>query len=292
MPTLKKPLQLLIISDGKPGHENQSLGLAEAMARRTPAEIHVIRLDASTSPLQRIRKAIVESSTLPKPDYTIGAGHRTHLPLLRVTRKLKARSIVLMKPGLPASWFTHCIAPQHDFKKLPKSGNIILSMGALNRVVPTSEPKSGKLLLIGGPSKTHGFDKQALISQIRGIAAEGWQAADSRRTPGGFLTDLKSEIPGIEIFPHQETKPGWLAGKLSSIEEVWVTEDSVSMIYEALTGGAKVGVLDMPRLRPDARVIRGLESLRESGYFIGSENTATHSLAEADRCAELVLNQT
>ncbi|MGJ8643488.1 MAG: mitochondrial fission ELM1 family protein [Luteolibacter sp.] len=289
---MKKPLQLLIISDGKPGHENQSLGLAEAMARRTPAEIHVIRLDPSTSPLKRIRKAVTESSTLPKPNYVIGAGHRTHLPLLRTARTLKARSIVLMKPGVPASWFSHCIAPQHDFKKPPKHGNIILSMGALNRVVPRSEPKSGKLLLIGGPSKTHGFDKPALISQIREIASEGWQAANSRRTPSSFLTDLKNEIPGLEIFPHQDTKHGWLAGKLSSIEEVWVTEDSVSMIYEALTGGAKVGILNMPRIRPDARVIRGLESLREAGYFINGNKATPPTLAEADRCAELILSQT
>lgn len=287
---MKKPLQLLIISDGKPGHENQSLGLAEAMARHTPAEIHVIRIDPTDSFLQRIRKALEESVTLPKPDYVISAGHRTHFPLLRVTRTLKARSIVLMKPGVPASWFSLCIAPEHDFKKPPKSGNVILSKGALNRVVPTSDPKSGKLLLIGGPSKTHGFDKQALITQIRSIASDGWQAADSRRTPVSFLTDLQNEIPGLEIFPHQDTQPGWLAGKLSALEEVWVTEDSVSMIYEALTGGAKVGLLDMPRLRPNARVIRGLESLREAGYFLGGKIDTPPILAEADRCAAIILS--
>lgn len=286
---MKSFLQLLIISDGKLGHENQSLGLAEAIARLTPAEIHVIYIDAAASLLKRMRRAIAESSALPKPDYVISAGHRTHLPLLCLARKLKARSIVLMKPGIPASWFSHCIVPEHDYKKLPKNGNIIPSKGALNRVVPSSEAKSGRLLLIGGPSKTHGFDKQQLISQIREIASEGWQAADSRRTPEEFLIDLKNEIPGLEIFPHQETEPGWLAGKLSSIKEVWVTEDSVSMIYESLTSGARVGVLDMPRLRPDARVIRGLESLCESGYFIGSEMTDLPILAEADRCADLLL---
>ncbi|MEP2776600.1 MAG: ELM1/GtrOC1 family putative glycosyltransferase [Luteolibacter sp.] len=286
---MKKLLQLLILSDGKPGHENQSLGLAEAMARRTPAEIHVIRLDTSAGLLSRIRKALDESAALPPPDYVIAAGHRTHLSLLRIAAKFGAKSIVLMRPGLPSAWFTHCIAPEHDFKNAPSSKNIILSKGALNRVVPTTEPKSGKLLLIGGASKTHGFDKQALISQIREIASDGWQAADSRRTPDGFLNDLKNEIPGIQIFPHQETQPGWLAAKLSSLEEVWVTEDSVSMIYEALTGGAKVGVLNMPRLRPDARVIRGLEFLREAGYFIGAKTQQPPTLSEADRCAELIL---
>jgi len=37
--------RILVISDGKAGHENQSLGLAEAMARLRPAEIHTLRLD-------------------------------------------------------------------------------------------------------------------------------------------------------------------------------------------------------------------------------------------------------
>lgn len=261
------------------------------MARRTPAEIHIIRIDPTSSLIQRILKATGESHTLPKPSYVIAAGHRTHIPLLLVTRKLTARSIVLMKPGIPAAWFSYCIAPEHDFKQPPKSGNIILSKGALNRVVPSHETKSGKLLLIGGPSKTHGFDASALISQIREIASEGWQAADSRRTPTNFLTELKKEIPGLKTFPHQDTEPSWLAGKLSSLAEVWVTEDSVSMIYEALTGGAKVGVLNMPRHNPDARVIRGLVTLREGGYFIGLENHNPPLLAEADRCAELILSQ-
>jgi mitochondrial fission protein ELM1 len=93
----------------------------------------------------------------------------------------------------------------------------------------------------------------------------------------------------MEIFPHQQTPPGWLAGKLSALETVWVTEDSVSMIYEALSGGAKVGVLEMPRLRPGARVIRGLEVLRAEGYF--DKDHPPQLLAEADRCAELILKE-
>jgi hypothetical protein len=59
------------------------------------------------------------------------------------------------------------------------------------------------------------------------------------------------------------------------------------MIYEALTGGAKVGVLEMPRLRPDARVIRGLESLKADGYF--DAHSPPRPLAEADRCAAMIL---
>lgn len=288
---MNKPLQLLILSDGKPGHENQSLGLAEAIARQTPAEIHTLHLSPSKSLMPRTREAIEKSMELPRADYVIAAGRRTHYPLLRVARKLEAKSIVLMKPAFPARWFSLCIAPEHDFRKTPTSQRIILSKGALNRVIPSPTARSGKLILIGGPSKNHGFDKAALLSQIREITSEGWHAADSRRTPQHFLSTLKKEIPGIEVFAHHDTEHGWLAGKLSSVEEVWVTEDSVSMIYEALTGGAKVGVLKMPRLRPDARVIRGLESLREGGYFIGGKAQTPPTLAEADRCAALLLQR-
>jgi hypothetical protein len=46
----------------------------------------------------------------------------------------------------------------------------------------------------------------------------------------------------------------------------------------------------MPRLKPGARVIRGLEKLMTQGYLIGeNENPELPRLAEADRCAGLIL---
>jgi hypothetical protein len=289
--SLSKPRQILILSDGKAGHENQSLGLAEAMARSAPIEFRVLRLEMGKSLMPRIRQALDDSRGFPRPDYVIAAGHGTHLSLLRVAKNYGARSIVLMKPGLPMSWFGWCIAPEHDFKKPPRGKRVMTSKGALNRVVPAKGERSGKLFLIGGPSKIHGYDEDGLLGRILEISAGGgWQVADSRRTPGMFLINLEKQVSGLEIFPHQETEAGWLAEKLASAEEVWVTEDSVSMIYEALTGGGKVGVLEMPRLRAEARVIRGVEALRTDGYFIGSGREDRKALAEADRCAAIILD--
>lgn len=280
---VSEPLQILLLSDGKPGHENQSLGLAEAMARLRPVVIRTIRLDAGKECIGKIRLALAAET---RPGFIIAAGHSTNIPLLFAARKYGAHSIVLMKPGLPMSWFGTCIVPEHDFTTPPDATNIITSKGALNRVLPAQGERNGKLFLIGGPSKTHGYDERALVRSIVEIAAEGgWELADSRRTPASFLPTLEKEAPGIIIHRHQETQPGWLAGRLSTAQLVRVTEDSVSMIYEALTGGAKVGVLDMPRLRPNARVIRGLETLKSQGYF--SENAPP--LAEADRCAAIIL---
>lgn len=278
------PLHILVISDGKAGHENQSLGLAEAMARRQPAEIYMLRLDMGRWMYPRLKAAIAGVGHFPRPDFVLATGHATHLAALRIARMYDARSICLMRPSLPMSWFDLCICPEHDFigKHVPR--NVITIKGALNRVRPTEGRRSGKLFLIGGPSKTHGYDEAALIARIRGIAADGdWQVADSRRTPETFLPALKKELPGLTVFPHQQTQRDWLIGKLASAETVWVSEDSVSMIYEALTGGARVGVLDMPRLRQDARVIRGLEALKAEGYL--DVHDPPRPIAEADRCA-------
>jgi mitochondrial fission protein ELM1 len=287
---LSAPLHILIVSDGKAGHENQSLGLAEAMARRAAIEIHVVRLEMRCNPMTRILKALAASRKFPVADFVIGAGHRTHFPLLAITRLSGARSVVLMKPGVPMCWFDWCVAPEHDFQKTPDNPHLILSKGALNRVVPAKERGTEKWFLIGGPSKIHGFDEEGLISRIRDLACDGqWQVADSRRTPGDFLRKLEHQIPNLPLFPHQDTASGWLAGKLSGAAEVWVTEDSVSMVYEALTGGAKVGVLEMPRLKPNARVIRGLEKLKDEGYLVGHGTGEQKTLAEADRCAGEIL---
>ena len=285
---LSKTLQLLIISDEKPGHENQSLGLAEAMARLMPSEIHIVKLDGSKGFLERIRLASKDSLRFPKPDYVIATGHSTHLSLLWLSWKSGARSILMMKPSLPVGLFDWCIAPEHDYLKAPPK-NVITSKGALNRVVKNEGEKSGKLFLIGGPSKNHGYDEAALIEQITRLASGGgWQLADSRRTPGSFLPALAKELPGLKVFPHQETEPGWLAELLSTLDTVWVTEDSVSMIYEALSSGAKVGVLEMPRISPNARVLRGLAMLEEQGYF---DWDAPKPLAEAERCAKIILRK-
>jgi mitochondrial fission protein ELM1 len=281
-------LQILVLSDSKLGHENQSLGLAEAMARQRPAEIHMLRFSGKGELFAKVREISAIRQRVPKLDFIITAGHATHLACLYLARRYKASSIVLMKPSLPSACFDWCICPEHDFfgKKIPR--NVITSKGALNRVIASNATRMGKLFLIGGPSKTHGWDEMGLRAEIKTIAGdEAWLVADSRRTPDGFLKSLKQMLPQLACFPHQETQQGWLAEKLATLEQVFVTEDSVSMIYEALSSGAKVGVISMPCLRPNSRIIRGLEQLRHEGYFDPKQNLKP--LSEAERCAEILL---
>lgn len=285
-------LTLWILGDGKPGHENQSLGLAGALGRRVACEVHRI-------PAQPWRVALEAAAGLPKPDLIVAAGHATHKLLWWLARKHRTRSVVMMRPSLPMAFFDLVIAPEHDFKNKPTpGGRVLTTQGALNRVVSVDDaPKQGALVLLGGPSKHHGWDAQAMRGMLAAIAGRtpGLEAADSRRTPDGFFDSLdfiKTK------HPHHETPPGWLADRLARAAEVWVTEDSVSMVYEALTGGARVGVLPVPRLRENARVIQGLDRLVAAGWATRFEDwknggplqSPPTRLAEADRAAAWVLD--
>jgi mitochondrial fission protein ELM1 len=298
---LKKSPTIWMLGDGKPGHENQSLGLIDAIERIVPCTVHRISLAGVRGLFPRIRAAVRAGTELSKPDLIIAAGHSTHPALLWLARKHRARGVVLMKPSLPMSWFDLCIVPEHDFPNGSVRKNLILTHGALNRVAPPADIKRvGKMILIGGPSASHGWDAARLIAALGSISTNGsWQLTDSRRTPAGFIGEVRKQLPAIEIFPHSETTPDWLPGKLGVADEVWVTEDSVSMIYEALSSGARVGLLPTPRTLQDSRVLRGVEALVankfltvfsewESSRLLGSPPAV---LREADRCAGILLER-
>jgi mitochondrial fission protein ELM1 len=293
-----QPLTLWLIGDGKPGHENQSLGLAEALQRRVACDVHRISLVGAVGMIGRLRAAIRAGKSLPKPDMILAAGHSTHPALLWLSRVYQAKSIVLMRPSLPLSWFDGCLAPEHDFPDGNDAENLIITRGAINRVVKGVEGKTGKLILVGGPSKTHGWDGDAVLQMLeRATDRGGWDLTDSRRTPPEFLDQVRRRLSGVVVYSHQDTAPDWLPSMLRNAKEVWVTEDSISMIYEALTSGAKVGLLPVPRLRADSRLLRGIDALIADGYltpfrkWLENQSLADPPsvLGEADRCAEMVL---
>lgn len=298
--SLSTPFHLWVIGDGKAGHENQSFGLAEAIARQAPAEIHPISLAGARGFAGKLRSALDTAKGLPHPSLVLAAGHSTHPSLLLLARKYDAPCVVLMKPSLPMACFDLCVIPAHDFADKRDRPNVIPTRGALNRVRPGTGGRSGKLILVGGPSKTHGWDSAELIEMlVPATDRGGWTLSDSRRTPDDFIDQARGKLPGVEFFSHRETAPGWVAEQLRDAKEVWVTEDSVSMIYEALASGAKVGLLPVPRKDHEARVLRGIWSLVEDG-FVTPYSTWRKTqrvagppelLCEADRCAEIVIER-
>lgn len=300
---MSHPLKLIrVISEGRPGHENQSTGLAEALARRTGAQVEVIRIPATWNLFTRRRAALELKSAAPQ--LVIGAGHKVHLPLWFAARKFGARSIIIMEPTWPKRWFDLCVLPQHDSE--PGNGNprLITTLGALNRVPETIPAKQQQgVVLIGGPSKSHGWDAPTTASAIMAVVHSrpelDWAITDSRRTPAGFLDQLRAQKLRAEIISHQQTPPHWVPTHLMAATEAWATEDSVSMIFEAVTAGARTGVLPVPATKPNAAPVLAVQKLVREGYATAYETwsrngqrlPAPKPLHETGRCADLVLQK-
>jgi mitochondrial fission protein ELM1 len=293
-------LRLLVITDGKPGHQNQSLGLAEAIARLRPAEIHILRIPAG-----RLRSLARLDTPRPLPDLLIGAGHSTHAPLLQLARRTGVPCVVLMKPSFPSVFFDLCLVPEHDLGLRSTDDHVIPTKGALNRVPPPdgSPRQGGGLILLGGPSASHVWDGAAIRLAISTIVSTRgdlpWRITDSRRTPAGEIEALRQSCPALLARPHRDTGADWLPQRLRASSEVWVSEDSVSMIYEALSSGAAVGLLPVPAKRRRSRVGSGIDRLVGNGWAtrFADWNPGTPLapppavLREADRAARIVLDR-
>lgn len=219
--------------------------------------------------------------------------------MLAARRACGGRSVVLMKPGLPRFLFDVVVAPRHD--GLAEQGNVIVTQGVLNAVRPGRKQSGKALVLVGGISKHFRWDDAPVLAQLEAIL-EGFPEAvvtDSRRTPDSLRAVLAERCAG-RYQPWDRCPPGWLAAELATAESVWVSEDSVSMIYESLTAGCAVGLVDLPRLPSSSgRLARGITALVESGRVMRFADwqagqplqAATPPLAEADRVAGLLLRE-
>lgn len=291
---------ICIVSDGKPGHLNQSLGLVEALQRQRPDISYSLCAPQSLGALSWlvIRHLFNKNSLLPAK-LVIAAGHRTHLTVLVYGWLLGAKKVLLMKPSLPLRYFDVCLIPEHD--QPAAQPNIIETWGVLNRIVPAQKKVMTGLLLIGGPSKHFNWDEQSVLNQLTSILTKypqfDWALTTSRRTPSSFLTQLQTRKLNIKLIPHEATGLNWLPSELAVTEHCWVTEDSVSMVYEALTAGCDVGLITLAS-HGEGRLHHGLARLRASNRvsslqqpLLLDKKIVLTPFAEAQRCAALILKK-
>jgi mitochondrial fission protein ELM1 len=205
-----------------------------------------------------------------------------------------------MKPSLPTALFDLCLIPEHD--GVAPSERVVTTRGVLNVVRPSQAHDPGQgLLLVGGPSSAHDWSDEQMLQQIQTILSSDpdlrWQLTTSRRTPASFVAQLANcQLPNLKVTPHQQTSPDWLPQQLARAGQVWVSEDSVSMVYEALTSGAAVGILQVPTTRQRSRVATGVAALlrnqwatRFADWQPGTPlTTPPEQLDEARRCAQTI----
>ena len=288
------------ISDGKAGHVNQMRGLVRAVGQRGRVQSYWLQAPGwRQSIIDVLRGRFPAGADLPDPWLILCAGHATHLPALAARHARGGRVVVLMNPSLPLCWFDLCLVPEHD--GVEPAPNVLVTRGALNAVKSSSSQADEQgLILIGGASSHHAWSDEVVTAQLETITEREphlhWQLLTSRRTPDSLIPRLEQwRAENVTIVPFVESMPNLVPRHLASASQVWVTEDSVSMIYEALTSGSAVGLLKVPRRRY-GRVVRGITRLIDEGCVtpfdawqageVLMQSTAVFN--EAERCADLI----
>lgn len=291
-------MHIVYVSDGKAGHRSQALGLYKALQRTSNTEVTLQEISIQQLPILSLLKAIL-TQQLPlveqKPDYIFAVGSHTQARVLLMGKIYpQAKTVVMMKPNFPVTWFDHAVIPEHD--GVPESAHVISTQGALNPIVNEQRHQPNRILIaLGGSSKRHQWNEAKVLADIAEIVKNHPQAeiilTTSRRTPEEFLDRITQHecCSKLQIFPVEQTPQGWIFEEMQKAEAVWVTEDSVSMIFEALTAGCKVGVIEIDRLKSD-RITQSVDRLLTQ-TFLDESNVKLLSLQldEATRVAHILL---
>lgn len=252
---------LCVLSDGRAGHEAQTLGVADAVG--LPPEVRRIaprRLFAALAPFGPIDPREKAAVAPPFPDIVIAAGRRT-IPYLRRLKDASGRRVFTVYVNTPAGGSRTAdliVAPWHD----GFSGrNVVAPVTPANRLTPAllrrlrenPDPRVAALpgprvaLLVGGDSRHFKFtraDAAALRDLVRKLAAvgAGVMATASRRTPDTVVGALIEALKGAQGFLWDGSGENPYLSMLANADYIIVTADSVNMVGEAAATGAPVHI--------------------------------------------------
>jgi mitochondrial fission protein ELM1 len=313
-------LSIWAVSDGRAGIENQALGLAEAIARRTPAAVHVRRvqlrppwgvLPAWATPFPR--QALTDDSDAiepPWPDLFIGCG-RHSLPFalgVKSWSRGHTYTVQLQDPRMNPREFDLVVAPSHD----ELEGENVLSMvGSCHRVTPEriaagaaafgvdlshlSPPCVG--VLIGGKSKRQDISEANAmrivdhLMQVRQDSGASLLVTLSRRTGAKARAVFEARLKSQSALFYDGDGPNPYFAILNAADALLVTADSVNMTAEAASTGKPVMSIpvdgDMGKLLGFHAALADHNRVR---VFTGRlENWRYEPLMETDRIAQEVV---
>lgn len=288
-----RPLSALLLSDGKPGHYHQAEGVIAALARLGPVDtsrlevrrrfvmptrtlLQLVNGGASPATVLRLGYGL-RAASLPPADVVVSAGGETLAANAAAAKLLGAAnifcgrlrrlapehmSVVLVNLESLAAHPNHlvCLPPSPiDLEPGPTAGG-----GA--RRASRAGPPARVGVLIGGNSGAFRY-RPADWLRLTGFLREAhrahgvrWLATTSRRS-GAFVGDALAAMAaepdsGLETFIDFRTAgPGTLARIFAAADAILCTDDSTSMICEAV--GACLPVVTVA---PAARALEAREA--------------------------------
>jgi mitochondrial fission protein ELM1 len=258
-----------VLTDGRPGHISQTLGLAEALV----AEPIVKRL-ALRSPYRQAspflgwadgRALTADSPEIapPWPTLVITSGRSALAVALGIQRAGGGRTklVNVQDPGFFRRRFDLIVVPEHDNLAGP---NIMSTAGALGRITAARLaeasarfapmlahlPHPRVAVLIGGANAVFATPP-AVVNRIAHdlaeIAADGasLMITFSRRTGAAMESAIRKALTGTNAVIWDGTGDNPYFAYLALADHILATEDSASMVSEAAVTGKPISILKL-----------------------------------------------
>jgi len=271
--------QIWVLSDGKPGHYNQSLAVAKALESLMPATVHTVPVKVGKVGKYLLRgllnrqwgrmllKRFISSKAvtyfydvkLPEgtPDIVVSSGKDTSMLNALLGICYGAKTLYVGHPKkLDNRLFTHVLT--------------VLDLGFDNQIVldvaPTL-PYEGDIeafctqygldldatywsMLIGGDGAGYAYTSEEIDKLIAFVNATServqWLVTTSRRTPKAFEARMQAQMKTAVFVAYNQHPQKVIGGFLALSQRVFVTEESASMVSEAVASGKPVVTL-VPR---------------------------------------------
>lgn len=292
--------RLLILSDGKPGHVNQSI----AFARHLDIKYDLIEVSFRCHWLKGLsyladRAGIYSSSLfsaeLTGSDYSavVSTGSGTYYANRVLAAKLDCKSIAIMLPQGYRLDFDLIVAQTHDSPA--QRDNLVCLPINLTFVDPQGVvvPDAGQRyvsIIVGGESKRSPLDAEWLRKQIGTIVIqfpehELWLTTSRRTSPS--VEEMLREFSWSRAVYYSQEPINPIPDFLKHSDYVFITADSSSMISEAVSYGSScVEVLskDTAELSSDkfSRFLNGLIERKCLHMYDGQLGECSRKISLAD----------
>ncbi len=309
------PLRVWVLSDGQPGHYNQSRGIVSALQRLQPVETAWLdvrlRLGLLRVPLRRRLNRAPRPATLRplRAGYRMGALPQGNCDLLvsaggKTSFANAWLAAVLDVPNIYAGSLRGLDAALFDvvltLEPVPgAAGNLVLPLPP-SPVTPEVVAQKGRglrerlgggeqrywTLMLGGNGAGFRYRRRdwlELASLMKRLAVHygvRWLVASSRRTGRCAERVLRAALD-----PHIVARGCWYGDRdscdtealLGAAQRVFVTEDSMTMLTEAVCSMRPVYSLRPAQASPNARYTAALTRFEQQGLV------CRHSLAGLSR---------
>jgi mitochondrial fission protein ELM1 len=281
------PYKLLLIKDRRPGHFRKSDGVAMALARHRAVSVSEICVGPPRGLPARLQRALI-SLPLPaaallrlwgiqlpavdRPDLVVSSGADTLAPNVLIAGSFGCANVFIGSVrGLTPERFTAVLTARPELSRLARH-HFVLSPSPVDpdalrapQPITTAAALAGRrlALLIGGPTSAYRFaesDWLALEALVASAVAAGasFEITSSRRTPDSIadrVAALAAGMPAAVQFVDYRRQRFGSIDPLFNADAILVTEDSNTMISEAVAARRPVVVLRPERVESEASTL-------------------------------------